>query len=82
MPVTNLKAQHMVDPAACRELILGAMISTSGNASQAAHALGCSYHTLWRLICRDELLKQQVEELRCDLHDKGELHIRGWSPAE
>ena len=67
----------MVQPKKTRARILNAIQSADGNARRAAEQLGCSYHTLWRLINDDGDLQRQVKTLRQKLADEG-IGQRGW----
>ena len=81
MPVSNIKALHIVRPKEAGKLILKSFKSNDGNARRVADELDCSYHTLWRLIEGDQDLKNKVAALRDELANQG-VSQRGYTPND
>ena len=67
----------MIDPVAARAKILEAILSNLGNMTRAAEELGTNYFTLNRAIMSDQILLEQVRELKHKLMGEGH-HQRGW----
>lgn len=71
MPVTKLKALHIVDPIQARRLIVDAFRDCHGNGKLAAERLKTQYQNLARIIKEDHELAGMIAEVRKELIEQG-----------
>ena len=77
MSITQIKVQFLYDPDGAREQILETFSECDGNMRESANKLGCHYHTLLRIIKKDQILSNGILKERARLRAAG-VHQRGF----